>query len=43
VKIILESGGRHFDPEVVAAFDAVREEFRSIAARYADEDSAPPA
>jgi putative two-component system response regulator len=43
VKIILESGGRHFDPAVVAAFDAVREDFRSIAARYADEDSAAPA
>jgi putative two-component system response regulator len=40
VKIILESGGRHFDPAVVAAFDAVREDFRSIAARYADEETA---
>ena len=40
VKIILKAGGQHFDPEVVAAFDAVQEDFRRIAARYADEDSA---
>ena len=41
VKIILEAGGRHFDPEVVAAFDVVKDDFRLIALRYADEDTAP--
>ena len=41
VKIILEAGGRHFDPEVVAAFDAVKDDFRLIALRYADQDTAP--
>lgn len=40
VKIILEAGGRHFDPKVVAAFDAVKDDFRLIALRYADEDTA---
>ena len=41
VKIILEAGGRHFDPEVVAAFDVVKDDFRLIALRYADQDTAP--
>lgn len=36
LSIIAEGRGRHFDPDVVDAFMAVQEEFRHIAARYAD-------
>jgi len=36
LSIIAEGRGRHFDPDVVDAFLAVQEEFRHIAARYAD-------
>jgi putative two-component system response regulator len=39
--IILDGSGRHFDPDVVNAFAAVQQEFRDIAARYADSDQAP--
>lgn len=37
VKIITESRGTHFDPDVVDAFLAVEEEFREIATKYQDE------
>jgi putative two-component system response regulator len=37
--IILDGTGTHFDPVVVAAFAELREEFRAIAARYADSAS----
>ena len=43
VQIIQKSCGTHFDPDVVAAFDAVQEDFRRIAAQYADEELAPTA
>ncbi len=36
VRIITESSGSHFDPDVVAAFLACQEVFRSILDRYAD-------
>jgi putative two-component system response regulator len=36
--IIAEQRGRHFDPDVVDAFLAIQDEFRTIAARYADAD-----
>jgi putative two-component system response regulator len=39
VQIILKGRGSHFDPEVVTAFDAVQDDFRRIAIRYADEDT----
>ena len=35
--IIREGRGSHFDPDVVDAFEAVREDFRAIAARFSDE------
>jgi len=38
VGIIQEGSGSHFDPDMVEAFLAIQEEFRSIAARYADSD-----
>ena len=38
--IIVEGAGRHFDPDVVAAFLAIEDEIRDIAARFADEDPA---
>ncbi len=34
--VILEGSGHHFDADIVAAFVAVAERFRAIAARYAD-------
>jgi putative two-component system response regulator len=34
--IITEGSGRHFDPDIVAAFVDIVEEFKDIAARYAD-------
>jgi putative two-component system response regulator len=43
VRIILEGGGTHFDPDVVQAFRAVQQDFRLIAARFSDEDEATPA
>lgn len=39
VGIIQEGSGSHFDPDMVEAFLAIQEEFRSIAARYADSDT----
>jgi putative two-component system response regulator len=36
VRIITESSGSHFDPDVVAAFLSCQEVFRSILDRYAD-------
>ena len=36
VKIILDGRGRHFDPDVVDAFAEISEQFRDLAARYAD-------
>jgi len=41
-QIILEGSGSHFDPEVVAAFQAVEEEFLSIAAAFADHAETTP-
>ena len=37
--IIQESGGTHFDPDMVEAFSRIHEEFREIAQKYADSDS----
>lgn len=39
VAIIEEGRGRHFDPDVVAAFRAVEGEFRTIAERFGDSDA----
>ncbi|MDT8990519.1 two-component system response regulator [Curvibacter sp. APW13] len=39
VAIITEGRGTHFDPDLVDAFLAVQDEFRAIAARYADSDA----
>ncbi len=36
VGIIQEGAGSHFDPDIVEAFLAIQDEFRGIAARYAD-------
>ncbi|CAK0774939.1 putative cyclic di-GMP phosphodiesterase VC_1348 [Azospirillaceae bacterium] len=38
VKIIQEGKGNHFDPDIVDAFVEIQDEFRAIAARYADSD-----
>lgn len=38
VAIIIEGRGRHFDPDMADAFVALQEEFRAIAARFADSD-----
>ncbi|HUA56411.1 MAG TPA: two-component system response regulator [Candidatus Sulfotelmatobacter sp.] len=35
--IILDGSGRHFDPEIVDVMLAIDDEFKDIAARYADE------
>jgi putative two-component system response regulator len=40
--IIRKGRGSHFDPEIVAAFEAVSDEFLAIAKRFADEDSVLP-
>ena len=37
--IIAEGRGTHFDPDVADAFLAIQDEFRAIAARYADSDA----
>jgi HD-GYP domain-containing protein (c-di-GMP phosphodiesterase class II) len=34
--IILEGNGSHFDPDIVAAFQAIEEEFKEIAASFSD-------
>jgi putative two-component system response regulator len=39
VGIIQEGAGSHFDPDMVEAFLAIQDEFRAIAARYADSDT----
>ncbi|MEW6164246.1 MAG: two-component system response regulator [Pseudomonadota bacterium] len=39
VKIIVEGKGAHFDPDIVDAFVALQDEFRAIAARFADSDA----
>jgi putative two-component system response regulator len=36
VSMIREGRGRHFDPEITDAFLQIQDEFRAIAARYAD-------
>jgi putative two-component system response regulator len=36
VKIIIESKGSQFDPTVVDAFLAVKDDFRQVALRYVD-------
>ena len=36
VQIIIEGKGTQFDPDVVDAFLAVKEDFRQIALRYVD-------
>jgi putative two-component system response regulator len=38
VNIIQEGRGSHFDPDLVDAFVALQQEFRDIAARFADSD-----
>ena len=38
VEMIAEGRGRHFDPDVTDAFMEIREEFRTIAKRFADSD-----
>jgi response regulator RpfG family c-di-GMP phosphodiesterase len=38
VQIIEESRGTHFDPDVTDAFIALADEFKAIAARFADSD-----
>ncbi|MEI7613291.1 MAG: two-component system response regulator [Betaproteobacteria bacterium] len=38
VQIITESRGTHFDPDVTDAFIALADEFKAIAARFADSD-----
>ncbi|HSI43638.1 MAG TPA: two-component system response regulator [Methylotenera sp.] len=38
VEIILQGRAQHFDPDMVDAFIELQEEFRSIAASYADND-----
>jgi putative two-component system response regulator len=40
VEIIIEGKGKHFDPEIVEAFLSRLDEFRSIAARYRDQEKA---
>jgi putative two-component system response regulator len=37
--IIVEGRGSHFDPDIVDAFVAIQDEFRAIAARFADDDT----
>jgi putative two-component system response regulator len=41
VEIIREGRGKHFDPDVVDAFDAVLGEFQKIAAVFQDSDNDP--
>ena len=36
--IILEGSGNHFDPEIIKAFEAIEEQFRQIALRFADHE-----
>jgi putative two-component system response regulator len=39
VEIILQSRGRHFDPDVVDAFEAIQDQFKEIALAYVDSDA----
>jgi putative two-component system response regulator len=39
VKIMVEGKGSHFDPDIVDAFLELQDEFRAIAARFADSDA----
>jgi putative two-component system response regulator len=39
-EIITNGAGSHFDPDVVEAFIGIAEDFRTIAQRYIDDDSA---
>jgi len=39
VTIIVEGRGTHFDPDIVDAFVDLQNEFRAIAARFADSDA----
>jgi len=39
VEIIREGAGNHFDPDIVAAFLSLTEDFRAIAGQYADSDA----
>lgn len=39
VQIIIEGKGSHFDPDMVDAFIELQEEFKKIAANYADTDA----
>lgn len=39
VAIVIEGRGMHFDPDLVDAFSAIQEQFRSIARRYEDSDA----
>jgi putative two-component system response regulator len=39
VEIILQSRGRHFDPDVVDAFAAIQDQFKEIALAYVDSDA----
>jgi putative two-component system response regulator len=38
-QIIITGAGQHFDPVVVAAFQAVEQQFIQIAERFADSDA----
>jgi putative two-component system response regulator len=39
VAIMVDGKGKHFDPDVVDAFVELQEEFRAVAARFADSDA----
>ncbi len=39
VALIRSGRGAHFDPDIVDAFDAVEDQFRRIALRFADTDA----
>ncbi len=41
-RIIVEESGRHFDPDIVDAFLACKDQFVAIAARYAEHEDAVP-
>jgi putative two-component system response regulator len=43
VKMIAEGRGTHFDPDITDAFLQIQEQFRAIAARYADPEVTLPA
>jgi putative two-component system response regulator len=36
VGIILEGSGKHFDPDLIAVFREIEDEFRSIARQFSD-------